>query len=90
MQYSNVKPEMSRSARTHARKPDAMPRQVKFTYQIVVAVKFFVGDASIFFNRGFGIARLCAIGAILRTVAAANIRQKLDTDTVALYLVRSE
>ena len=28
---------------------------------------------------------MCAIGAILHTVAAANIRQKLDTDTVALF-----
>ena len=84
MQYSNVRPEMSRSARTHARKPDAMPRQVKFTYQIVVAVKFFVGDTSVFFDRGFGITRLRAIGAILRAVAASHIRQKLDANAVAL------
>ena len=84
MQYSNVRPEMSRSARTHARKPDAMPRQVKFTYQIVVAVKFFVGDTSVFFNKGFGITRLRAIGAILRAVAASHIRQKLDANAVAL------
>ena len=84
MQYSNVRPEMSRSARTHARKPDAMPRQVKFTYQIVVAVKFFVGDTSVFFDRGFGITRLRAIGAILRAVAASHIRQKLDANAVVL------
>ena len=57
---------------------------MEFTYQIVVSVKLFVGNASVFFDRGFGIARLCAIGSILRAVSAANIRQKLDTDTIAL------
>ena len=67
----------------HARKPDAMPRQVKFINKIIVAVELVVRNAFVFFNGRLGIARLGAIGAILSAVAATDIRQKLNVDTVA-------
>ena len=59
---------------------------MKFIDKIVVAVKLFVRDAFVLFDGRFGIARLGAIGTILGAVAATDVRQKLDVDTVAFVL----
>ena len=72
--------------KTDAAEPDTVPRQMHFVDEVVVAVEFFVFYIAVLFNRCFGIARLGAIGAVLRAVSAADIGEQLDADAVSLVL----
>ena len=72
--------------KTDAAEPDTVPRQMHFVNEIVVAVKFLVFYIAVLFDRCFGIARLGAIGAVLRAVSAADIGEQLDAYAVAFVL----
>ena len=69
-------------------KTDAMSGKVKFIDEIVVAIKFFIFDITVFFDRRFGISRLSAVSAVLRAVAATDICEQLDIYPVA-FVFRS-
>ena len=69
--------------KTDAAEPDAVPRQMHFVDEVVVAVQFPVFYIAVLFNRCFGIARLGAIGAVLCAVPAANIGEQLDTHAIS-------
>ena len=66
----------------------AMSGKMKFIDEIVVAVKFFIFDITVFFDRRFGISRLSAVGAVLGAVAATDICEQLDVDSIA-FVFRS-
>ena len=72
--------------KTNAAEPDAVPRQMHFVNEIVVAVQLLVFYITVLFNRCFGIAGLGAIGAVLCAVSAADIGEQLDADAVSLVL----
>ena len=69
---------------TDAAEPDAVPRQMHFVNEVVVAIEFFIFYIAVLFNRRFGIAGLGAIRAVLRAVSAADIGEQLDADAVSL------
>ena len=69
-----------------AAEPDTVPRQMHFVNEIVVAIQLFVFYITILFDRGLGIARLGAIGAVLRAISAADIGEQLDAYAVAFVL----
>lgn len=72
--------------KTDAAEPDAVPRQMHFVNEVVVAIQLFVFYITILFDRGLGIARLGTIGAVLRAVSAADIGEQLNAYAVAFVL----
>ena len=72
--------------KTDAAEPDAVPRQMHFINEVVVTIQLFVFYIAVLFNRCFGIARLGAIGAVLRAVSTADIGEQLDAYAVAFVL----
>ena len=72
--------------KSDAAESNAVPRQMHFVNEIVVAVKFLVFYIAVLFNRSCRIARLGAIGAVLRAVSAADIGEQLDAYAVAFVL----